>query len=114
MQIGIIGDIHGAWDDRDTAFFNASGYDALLFVGDFARVVNSRPVARQLARLTVPAWAIPGNHDATTLPQLIAEIRARRWATRWGARGMRRRVARLDTDLGPVTLGGYSRHELTP
>ena len=110
MQIGIIGDIHGAWDERDTAFFNTSGYDALLFVGDFARVVNSRDVARRLARLTVPAWAIPGNHDATTLPQLIAEIRGRRWATRWGALGMRRRVARLDADLGPVTLGGFSRH----
>ncbi|MES1934881.1 metallophosphoesterase [Salinisphaera hydrothermalis] len=112
MQIGIIGDIHGAWDERDTAFFNASGYDALLFVGDFARVVNSRPVAQRLARLTLPAWAIPGNHDATTLPQLIAEIRGRRWATRWGAIGMRRRIARLEADLGPVTLGGFSRHAL--
>ena len=114
MQIGIIGDIHGAWDDIDTAFFNAAGYDAVLFVGDFARVVNSRPVARQLARLTVPAWAIPGNHDATTLAQLLAEIRGRPWATRWTALGMRRRVARLARDLGPVTLGGYSLHSLAP
>lgn len=114
MQIGIIGDIHGMWDHSDTAFFNAAGYDALLFVGDFARVTNSRPVARQLARLTVPAWAIPGNHDAVTLAQLFAEIRGRRWATRWTALGMRRRVARLARDLGPVTLGGYSQHSLAP
>lgn len=114
MQISIIGDIHGAWDDIDTAFFNAAGYQALLFVGDFARVVNSRPVARRLARLAVPAWAIPGNHDATTLTQLLAEIRGRRWETRWTAFGMRRRVARLTRDLGPVTLGGYSQHQLAP
>ncbi len=114
MQIGIIGDIHGAWDEIDTAFFNASGYDALLFVGDFARVVNSRGVARRLAQLTVPAWAIPGNHDATTLAQLLAEIRGRRWATHWTALGMRRRVARLARELGPVTLGGFSLHSLGP
>lgn len=114
MQIGIIGDIHGAWDDIDTAFFNAAGYDALLFTGDFARVTNSRPVARQLAGLSVPAWAIPGNHDAITLVQLLAEIRGRSLATRWTALGMRRRVARLAADLGSVTLGGYSRHRLAP
>ena len=48
MKFGVIGDIHGFWDERDTAFFNASDYDMLLLVGDFARVANSLPVARQL------------------------------------------------------------------
>ncbi|WP_423822838.1 metallophosphoesterase [Salinisphaera sp. SPP-AMP-43] len=114
MQIGVIGDIHGAWDDIDTAFFNAAGYDALLFVGDFARIAHSRPVARRLASLQVPAWAIPGNHDAINLAQLIAEIKNRPLATRWGALGMQRRVARLARDLGSITLGGYSRHRLAP
>ena len=34
MKLAIIGDVHHAWNEVDTAFFNASDYDALLFVGD--------------------------------------------------------------------------------
>jgi uncharacterized protein (TIGR04168 family) len=112
MKFGVIGDIHGFWDERDTAFFNASDYDMLLFVGDFARVVNSLPVARQLAALTKPAWAIPGNHDGVGLWQLLAEVKNRPLAARLGARGMHKRVRRLDEALGGVRLGGYTLAEL--
>ena len=108
MKFGVIGDIHGFWDERDTAFFNASDYDMLLLVGDFARVANSLPVARQLAGLTKPAWAIPGNHDAVGLWQLLAEVKNRPLAARLGARGMAKRVRRLDETLGGVRLGGYN------
>lgn len=112
MQIGVIGDIHGTWDAQDTVFFNASDYDALLFVGDLARITGSLPVARRLADLTKPAWAIPGNHDAVTLFQLVAELKSKPLTARLGAIGMRWRVDRLADALGPVTLGGYSRATL--
>lgn len=113
MQIGVIGDIHGAWDKCDTAFFNQAGYDRLLFAGDLAHITGSLPVARQLAELTTPAWVIPGNHDSVTLSQLLAELKARPLAARLLARRMEHRVAELATTLGPVTLGGYSRHALS-
>lgn len=107
MRFAVIGDIHGFWDERDTAFFNASEYDMLLFVGDFARVVDARPVARQLAALTKPAWAIPGNHDGVSLWQLLAEIKNRRLLARLTAGGMPKRVRHLAETLGGVRLGGY-------
>lgn len=108
MKLAVVGDIHGFWDAHDTAYFNASGYAALLFVGDFAAWTGSLPVARLLADLTVPAWAIPGNHDAVTTWQLGAEIRHQRWLCALGSVGMERRVRKLANAMAPVQLGGYS------
>lgn len=108
MKLAIVGDIHGFWDDHDTAYFNASDYDGILFVGDFARWTGSLPVARSLARLTRPAWAIPGNHDAVSTLQLAAEMK--NWRLLGGLAGitMSRRVRKLARALGPVKLGGFS------
>ncbi len=108
MRFGVIGDIHGFWDEHDTAFFNASDYDMLLFVGDFARITAAVPVARRLSALTKPAWAIPGNHDGVTVAQLLAEIRNRPIMRRLGAIGMARRVRRMEKAMAPVRLGGYT------
>jgi len=112
MKLAIIGDIHGFWDDHDTAFFNASDYDGLLFVGDFARWTNSLPVARLLADLTRPAWAIPGNHDAVSPSQLMAEIKGRRLLRLLTGIGMDYRVHKLAGALGPVRLRGFSLDKL--
>lgn len=108
MKLAVVGDIHGFWDSRDTAFFNDSDYDGVLFVGDFARWTNDLPVARMLARLTRPAWAIPGNHDAVSAPQLLAEIKNRRLVRTLTCLGMRRRVRKLAEALAPVRLNGFS------
>jgi uncharacterized protein (TIGR04168 family) len=108
MRFGVIGDIHGFWDEADTAFFNAAGYDMLLFVGDFARLAAATPVARQLADLKTPAWAIPGNHDGVSIFQLLAEIKNRRLLQRLGAIGMTRRVQTMERAMTPVRLGGYN------
>lgn len=114
MQLAIIGDIHGFWDGRDTAFFNHSDYDALLFVGDLPAMTRGGPkVARELAQLTTPAWLIPGNHDGVTLPQLYAELKGWGAACRIGAIGMRQRVRRLRRALGPVRLRGYALESLS-
>jgi len=112
MQFGVIGDIHGFWDERDTAFFNAAGYDMLLFVGDFARITADVSVARRLSQLTTPAWAIPGNHDGVTIPQLLAELKDQPLLKRLGAIGMTRRVDKLARAMSPVRLGGYSLETL--
>lgn len=112
MQIGIIGDIHGAWDDHDTAYFNAAGYDALLFTGDLPPFIGSLPVARQLSALTTPAWMVAGNHDGTGMVQFLAEKTRNARLCALTAIGMPARVAELADAMAPVTLGGYSRHEL--
>jgi len=112
MKLAVIGDIHGFWDNRDTAFFNHSDYDGLLFVGDLARMTNSLPVARELAGLTLPAWVMPGNHDAVTLMQPMAEIRNRRLLRELACIGMARRVRRLAQALDPVRLRGYTVEQI--
>lgn len=108
MRLGVIGDIHGFWDEADTAYFNAAGYDQLLFVGDFARIAGAVPVARGLAGLTTPAWAIAGNHDGVSVFQLLAELKNRPLMRRLGAIGMTRRVRAMARAMAPVRLGGYN------
>ena len=112
MHIAVIGDIHGFWDGADTDYFNQSGYDAMLFVGDLPRLTGGFDVARELSRLRKPAWLIPGNHDGCTTLQLLSEIKG--WSTlcRLGARGMTARVDKLREALGPVRLCGYEQFEL--
>lgn len=107
MRLALIGDIHGFWDAADTAYFNASSYDGLLFTGDLPRLTNGLAVARELARLTKPAWLVPGNHDGCTALQLLAELKGWRRLCRISSLGMEGRVRRLAAALGPVRLAGY-------
>lgn len=115
MRIGVVGDIHLVWDDRDVRALDACGYDLILFVGDLAGygAAGALPVARSIAKLRTPALVIPGNHDAVTTAQLAAEVvRAPRLdvARDALALGMSARVQQLVAALAPVPLCGYSLH----
>lgn len=112
MKLAVIGDIHGCWVDADTDYFNQGEYDALLFVGDLPPLIGSLPVARRLAGLRIPAFLIPGNHDAVTAPQFLAELRQRRRLAAVLSVGHARREAQLRAALGPVKLVGYSLDKL--
>ena len=65
MKLAVIGDVHHAWTEVDTAFFNASDYDALLFVGDIYNFSLQRGLraASELARLDNKSihapWEVP-------------------------------------------------------
>ncbi len=114
--IGVIGDVHLFWDDRDTSFFNASRYDLLLFVGDLAGYTQTRGlrVARALRALDVPAMCIPGNHDGLHALQLGAEVTPRAHRLRdVFCVGQSSRCGSLDRALGAVKMVGYSHHRLT-
>jgi uncharacterized protein (TIGR04168 family) len=113
MKLAVIGDIHGFWDARDTAYFNGSDYDVLLFVGDLPRFAGPRGVASEIARLSKPAWLIPGNHDGVTTRQLWAEIKNRRTMSWLCSLGMGRRVRRLERQLRPVRMTGYEVNTLS-
>ena len=106
-KLAVIGDVHGFWDAADTAFFNQSDYDGLLFTGDLPRLTGGLDVARALARLEKPAWLVPGNHDGCTALQLLAELKGWSRLCRLLSTGMEGRVRRLAAALGPVRLAGY-------
>ncbi len=113
--IGVIGDVHLFWDDHDVRYFNSSGYDLLVFVGDIAGYSQrgGLKTARSIAGLSVPTFVLPGNHDGVHALQLLSEImpRARR-ARRAFCAGQEQRCQALDKALGGVDVVGYSRHRL--
>ncbi len=117
MRIGVIGDVHLVWNDRDVALLDAQNYDLILFVGDLAGYgpKGAIRVARSIAKLRTPALVVPGNHDCATVPQFAAEVFRAPDAVRDAlAFGMRLRVGRLRRALGAARLGGYDLHRFDP
>jgi len=114
VSIAVIGDVHLHWNQFDVDYFNASGYDLVLFVGDIASYMHSSalPIERAMSNLRVPALMIPGNHDAIHVGQLIAEALERPNVSARISRGQARRRRQIDRALGQVELAGYSRHTL--
>ncbi|MBW2192044.1 MAG: metallophosphoesterase [Deltaproteobacteria bacterium] len=115
--IGVIGDVHLFWDDEDVAFFNSSGYDLLLFVGDLAAYtqVRGQRVARSIRALRTPAMCIPGNHDGLHALQLGAEIAPRAHRLRNAfCEGQARRCRSLEKALGDVELVAYTQRRVAP
>ncbi|MBE7439437.1 MAG: metallophosphoesterase [Spirochaetales bacterium] len=111
MRIAILGDIHGFFSEEDIQYFNHSTVDLILLVGDLpGRLHRFLPVCRLLSRLRRRTLLIPGNHDATSIMQVIAEIRANRSMIERHSPGQEERVAGLRQAIAPVEVCGYSRH----
>ncbi|MFZ5628581.1 MAG: metallophosphoesterase [Spirochaetota bacterium] len=113
-KLAIIGDAHMQFDEEDVRFFNASDYDALLFVGDLASknpdsMFRLLPVLNQLAK---PAYLIPGNHDTTGVRAIIGEVTQNQFLINFGASSQPGRMQRLKADLKGAELCGYSLHTL--
>jgi uncharacterized protein (TIGR04168 family) len=114
MKLAVIGDVHHAFNEVDTAYFNASDHDALLFTGDIYTYSIQRGLraASELAALEKPALLVPGNHDAIHPAQLAAELTRRTSLIRLTAVGHERRVRDLREAVGGVQVGGYTTHRL--
>jgi uncharacterized protein (TIGR04168 family) len=109
-RIGVVGDVHGQFDEVDAGLLDAHGYDLLLFVGDFAgyRQTEALRVAHAMRGLRTPAIAIPGNHDGVTGIQLLAEVLPRTGLAReLLARGQGDRCARISREMGSIPCEGY-------
>lgn len=115
MKLAVIGDVHHAWSEVDTTYFNASDHDAVLFVGDIYNFSMQRGLraAAELASLEKPALLVPGNHDAVHPAQLAAEITRRPSLIRLASIGHTQRVKELREAVGGVQVGGYSVHRLS-
>ncbi|GAB4438551.1 MAG: hypothetical protein OHK0011_21310 [Turneriella sp.] len=112
--LAIVGDAHMQFDEEDVRFFNASDYDALLFVGDLASknpdsLFRLLPVLNQLRK---PAYLIPGNHDTTGVRAIIGEVTQNQFLINFGASSQPGRMMRLKTELKGAELCGYSLHAL--
>lgn len=114
MKLAVIGDVHHAYNEVDTAYFNASDHDALLFTGDIYNFSLERGLraAAELARLQKPALLVPGNHDAIHPAQLAAEITRHTGLIRLTSMGHSKRVRDLREAVGGVQVGGYAIHRL--
>lgn len=113
VKIGVIGDIHLAFDEWDIQFFNGADYDLLLFVGDLSglwRPTDSLVVAEKLSKLKKPAIMIPGNHDVHNVFQLIAEILDSRGLSKLSGLFHFAYHEHLASHLYPVVMSGYSIH----
>jgi uncharacterized protein (TIGR04168 family) len=109
LSIGIIGDLHSAWDDADVAYFNRSAYQLLLFTGDLGASTqeDGARIAKAISRLERDVLVMPGNNDAAQYNALAAEL-----AYRQGAKSLLRGLAGAEP-TPEATLCGYSSHRFT-
>lgn len=115
MRLALVGDVHGVWGDPDVEQIDRLGYAAVLVTGDLPGRLHrdTLAVARAIARLRTPVYAIAGNHDGTAPLQVAAEALDTFRDLPWHQRLQRLRVAELDEALRPHVLGGYSLHTLS-
>jgi uncharacterized protein (TIGR04168 family) len=112
VRLGVIGDVHLEFDERDVEILDACEYDALLFVGDLATYSHRAglEVARAIGRLRTRAYVIPGNHDAANVFQMAAEVLEADRILPLLNLGQRAREKELAGALGNALVVGYSRH----
>ena len=112
VRIGLVGDMHGAFDPVDAEQLDARGYERILFVGDLGpgTLEGDRKVARAIARLRTPVMVMPGNNDCEHAPVLRAELGHQRGLTTLLRQsGAGHRSALLGAS-GDVTFCGYGVH----
>jgi uncharacterized protein (TIGR04168 family) len=112
FRVAIVGDVHRQFSDFDVRYFNASGYDLILIVGDLSNYWHREGVrtAHIISGISKPALFIPGNHDSINLFQLIAEVRQMGKMVELVSLGQERRMGEIEEQIRPVTVCGYSVH----
>lgn len=120
LRLALVGDVHGAFGPEDVAALDrgrgGQPYDRVLFVGDLAGYTlrGTLAVARRIAALRTPTLVVPGNHDAMSAPQMLAELTHHDAGAAMLSGGEERRVRALAEALGGAELTGYRVHELAP
>ena len=112
VKIAIVGDVHLHFNQRDVEYFNQSDYSLILFVGDLInyRSTGLAAMGKLLGQLEAPTYFIPGNHDGTSLGQLVAEVVDQPWLRTITSLGSTTRVRSMEERLSNITTCGYSLH----
>jgi uncharacterized protein (TIGR04168 family) len=112
VRIGVVGDVHLDFDEKDVGLLDAQGYEVLFFVGDLASYSHrgGLEVARAIAGLRTTALVIPGNHDAANVFQMAAEVLEADALLPLLNLGQRTRETELRSALGSARIVGYSLH----
>jgi uncharacterized protein (TIGR04168 family) len=110
--IGVIGDLHSAWDEIDVDYFNGSRYPLLLFTGDLggSGARDGLRIAKSLSHLTRPALVMLGNNDVEQYARVAAELTYRR--SRAGLMGDLRSEPPPPPGSGHAETCGYSSHHV--
>ncbi len=76
LRIALVGDLHGAWDDADAAYFGSSDYHQVLVTGDLGNSGrgNGVKIAQSLSRIARDTLVMPGNNDAHDYAAIVAEL----------------------------------------
>ncbi len=114
MKIAIIGDVHGFWNERDTAYFNQSDYDFILFTGDLRSYTESEAsVAVRISALSKKSFVIPGNTDTSNLFQAAGEIFQNDFLIKGFSLTQNIKIERMKKSLGNIQLSAYESHLLS-
>jgi uncharacterized protein (TIGR04168 family) len=114
MKIAIIGDVHGFWDERDTAYFNQSDYDFILFTGDLRSYTESEAsVANRISPITKKSFLIPGNTDTSNLFQAAGEVFRNNFLIKGFSLNQNKKMDRMKKSLGNIQLSAYESHLLS-
>jgi uncharacterized protein (TIGR04168 family) len=114
-RIGIVGDLHGFWDDWDARYFGTTDYDLLLFTGDLGSGTRNDGVriARSMGRLAKPALVMAGNNDVEFVSEMAAELGHQRGLSALVRATPSSPISGLGSASGQVRMCGYSMHPLT-
>lgn len=112
VRIGLVGDLHGAFDPVDASQLDAEEYERILFVGDLGpgTLEGDRKVARAIARLRTPVMVMPGNNDCEHAPEIRAELGHQRGLTTLLRQSGASHRSALVGASGDVTFCGYALH----
>jgi uncharacterized protein (TIGR04168 family) len=114
VRVGVVGDMHGAFDPIDAELLDAQGYERILFVGDLGpgKLEGDRRVARAIARLRTPVLVMPGNNDCAHAPALRAELGHQSGLAALLQRSGATFASPLNEASADVTWCGYGAHPI--
>ncbi|MBT6176076.1 MAG: hypothetical protein HOI23_02440 [Deltaproteobacteria bacterium] len=112
VRLAVIGDVHLHFNEKDVAYFNASNYDLILFVGDLVNYApwRAKVVWNLINQLNKPTFFMPGNHDSTNVVQLIAEVLGNQLLAKLSGLGQTKNFTSLSHHLTSTSICGYSLH----
>lgn len=113
LKLVVVGDVHGAWDSRDEAYYSDMECDLFMWTGDLIdHPKHGHEILHSLCRVEQQNnLGILGNNDGATMPLVIAEALGFRMLARLLGRDHVRHVGGYKEIMGDKDIG-FGRHDL--